>query len=943
MSLPSTWQAEAKNKMKSHASCQTPESLFQLQEREIQSGRFTKVVQLQVKEQDKGASLVDYIAEKRPEYKADDWDTKIKDGFVTVDCEVNTDPISTLGTDYFIEYVEHKSNKSIQTEPQAQDHDLSQPLDDRRVAAFLDRIYPAVESALIANTTSRALDVLDFAAGSSLLDEQGDRILYWKQLTVDLEKKKVLYPDWIRAKYVTGNIIHCAVTRNKERIYDIEYDDGAVIQGVKEDYIRLLDDPNDASGAGGGARNRNSSSTKRSNASAGQNGMTIVGSALAARLQEGVRVHARVMGRNGQVKYLPGRVVKVGKNLFDIECEGIRVETNLSVADLCIGLSAGQQVEARKPSKTWLHATGMSWNATGSVLAVSYGRLDITGWCDFPGALCMWNVFQTRRPPASNNNSNNDSEVAAASSLGPEVVLDHASCLMSVACHPLIPSVIAAGSFNGEIVLWDLTQSEGSPWYVSPIIEYAHKDAVIQVHWVYVQGDATSLSSWQVLSLGADGRVLFWSVLNKLQHPVRGYLMSKSRSKTSSSSSSSKRMYPVSHGASAAAISMSSSSSGASSSSLMSRPTWLIIGQEGGHLLRVQFARLFGNVVSSSSNSNVITAEMLRSLPPIEDVFPSLRLLSQPSLQTSNNSALHSYQQPQGHVGSVTAIDWSPFHRNLYLSVGSDGVVKLFHTLQPLPLFKVEPAATVPYANINYKNSNLNGYSSEQYLAGGGGKKSKVSSGAGSGDTGSVAVGLVSATAVKFSSIRPTVFAVALSDGRVCIYDLYRSELMTMASAQDTDAGNSSMSGGSSSQNRSALLPAQVLYVTSQMTVDAPASSQLDPASGAEGGVSPAYAARAGGGSGGNNGTAVAPVCVTGLAFNHKHRDVLAAVDWLGRAHVWRLSASLCTRKRDELSRWERVGRTSTGNGTGNDAADETESGVKPSGSEYKSVEKDGL
>lgn len=902
LTIASSWQAEQRNKMKTHASTQTPESLFQLQEREIQSGRFTKVVQLQVKEPEKGATLVDYIAEKRPEYKADDWDTKIKDGFVTVDCEVNTDPISTLDTDYFIEYVEQKANKSIQTESRLPTSNLDGPLDHPRVADFLSRVYPLLDEALVANETSHALDILDYHTGSSILDEHGDRVEYWRQLSVDLEKKKILYPDWNRAKYVTGTVVHCAITRNKERVYDIEYDDGAVLTGVKEDYIRLLDDPNDANG--GGAARASRTSRRGGNATGG----TATGAALASRLQEGVRVHARVVGRNGQAKYLPGRVVKVGRNLFDVEIEGGRVESGLAVADLCIGLSEGHHIEARKPTKTWLHATGVSWNATGSAVAVAYGRLDIAGWCEYPGALCLWNLFSRRSTAAA---------AGEAASPAPEHVLDHASCLMCVACHPLIPSVVAAGSFNGEVVLWDLAQQDQGPAYTSPIIEYAHKDAVVQLQWVYVQGDATSLASWQLLTLGADGRVLFWSVLNKLQHPLRGFLLTKSRASSKagggggSSSSSGKRQYPLSHGASAAALSGAASSSSSSSASAAAstvgvKPTWLIIGQEGGALVRVQVARLLGGGGGSGGTggggAGVITADYLRTLPAVDEVFPSLKSLSATGggdVASSSASLSSQFQQPQSHVGSVTAVDWSPFHRNLYLTAGSDGVVKLFHTLQPLPLQKLEPAATVPYQRDASSGGGKGGGGGSGSGRSGGKSSGKGSSGGGGGggsggaNGGGVdgsALGLVAVTAVRFSPIRPSVFAVALADGRIFLYDAYRSDLLATTHATDDGYSGAGSGGGGSST----LLPVQVLYVTAQMAAPTATSEAAAAAAAAAATTAPQGAA----------------VCVTALAFNPKHRDVLCATDWLGRVHMWRLPASLCTRKRDEVSRWERLGRT---------------------------------
>lgn len=46
-----------------------------------------------------------------------------------------------------------------------------------------------------------------------------------------------------------------------------------------------------------------------------------------------------------------------------------------------------------------LACTGVSWNATGSVIAVAYGRFDHSGWCNYRSALCLWNVFQSDFKP----------------------------------------------------------------------------------------------------------------------------------------------------------------------------------------------------------------------------------------------------------------------------------------------------------------------------------------------------------------------------------------------------------------------------------------------------------------------------------------------------------------------------------------------------------------
>ena len=70
---------------------------------------------------------------------------------------------------------------------------------------------------------------------------------------------------------------------------------------------------------------------------------------------------------------------------------------------------------------------------------MSYGRFDVTGWCDSPGALCVWNLRRADVDPGR-----------------PHVVMETSSCLQCVAFHPTKPNVVAAGSLDGEVMVWDL-------------------------------------------------------------------------------------------------------------------------------------------------------------------------------------------------------------------------------------------------------------------------------------------------------------------------------------------------------------------------------------------------------------------------------------------------------------------------------------------------------
>lgn len=75
------------------------------------------------------------------------------------------------------------------------------------------------------------------------------------------------------------------------------------------------------------------------------------------------------------------------------------------------------------------------------------------------------------------------------------------------------------------------------------------------------------------------------------------------------------------------------------------------------------------------------------------------------------------------HFGPVFSVDCSPYHRNLFLTCGTDATVRLYSMLQSKPLFSVEPAAGYLFR-------------------------------------------------VRWSPSRPLVFSVVTADGRLLIYDL---------------------------------------------------------------------------------------------------------------------------------------------------------------------------
>jgi len=81
----------------------------------------------------------------------------------------------------------------------------------------------------------------------------------------------------------------------------------------------------------------------------------------------------------------------------------------------------------------------ISWSPNGSTLAIGYGKHNHTSWCEHTSVVSIWCIFWW---DFSNEK--------------PNFNIDVGSCVTSLSFHPTNPSVLAGGTFNGEIYLWDV-------------------------------------------------------------------------------------------------------------------------------------------------------------------------------------------------------------------------------------------------------------------------------------------------------------------------------------------------------------------------------------------------------------------------------------------------------------------------------------------------------
>ncbi|KAM4662646.1 cytoplasmic dynein 2 intermediate chain 2 [Discoglossus pictus] len=259
----------------------------------------------------------------------------------------------------------------------------------------------------------------------------------------------------------------------------------------------------------------------------------------------------------------------------------------------------------------------------------------------------------------------------------PDVILDVPSSVMCLAFHPSQPSLIAGGLFNGELFVWDTGRADDPLIGRTGLTPDSHTDAVYQVHWLRDQAPGHKP---QVQSISSDGKILVWQMEKEEQLVlVDGFAL------VAQQIPSNTKLYK--HGRRDTAVGVTCLSSSHFD------PSLFIVGVEGGYLLKC----------SSAAQTPALTSTR-HSVP-----------LRAPAQFTFSP-----------HGGPVYSVACSPFHRNLFLSAGTDGHAHLYSMLQTKPLLSLQL--------------------SQKYLF-----------------------------SVRWSPVRPLVFAAASGEGEILLFDLSKS------------------------------------------------------------------------------------------------------------------------------------------------------------------------
>lgn len=276
--------------------------------------------------------------------------------------------------------------------------------------------------------------------------------------------------------------------------------------------------------------------------------------------------------------------------------------------------------------------TGLSWNCTGSVVAASFGQFEHENWCTHKTALCTWNL--DRRNVKEEK---------------PDTTIELPSCLMCLAFHPKNPAIIAGGTFNGEVMLWDLSREDDLLVASSGIDDDSHQEPVSKVYWI----TGSKGKKIYLISASSDGKILQWKIdrkAQKLQLKDGFMLMTQSLPR--------KMKVKGVRGDKEVGVTCITYNS--------EDKDMFLVGSEAGAIFKCSM-----HAQGNPAGSHIVSSVPLRS--PVTFTY-------------------------NPHHGPVYSVECSPFHRNAFVSAGMDQCIRLYSILQAQPVMTIEPGEGYIYS-----------------------------------------------------------------------------------------------------------------------------------------------------------------------------------------------------------------------------------------------------
>ncbi|XP_071040250.1 cytoplasmic dynein 2 intermediate chain 2 isoform X2 [Parasteatoda tepidariorum] len=217
----------------------------------------------------------------------------------------------------------------------------------------------------------------------------------------------------------------------------------------------------------------------------------------------------------------------------------------------------------------------------------------------------------------------------------PNMSLETDCCITCINFHPELPAIIVAGKLNGSLLLWDISKEDDPLLSSTETTTSNHREPITGIHWIPPYGKH---NRYEFVSCSLDGKILLWKFENGTLQPYDGFIILAKQLP---------RNFQIKARLSNAEVGITSLSINVEDSSIF------IIGIEGGGIFQCSFESKVPTLYSGASSVSLKN--------PINMGF-------------------------ERHKGQVTTVQFSPYSRNIFLSAGSDGELRIYSLLQPKPL-----------------------------------------------------------------------------------------------------------------------------------------------------------------------------------------------------------------------------------------------------------------
>lgn len=296
---------------------------------------------------------------------------------------------------------------------------------------------------------------------------------------------------------------------------------------------------------------------------------------------------------------------------------------------------------------------GVSWNRSGNMLAICYGRMDLKGTDQQTSCVGVWNLKRVFVQPGK-----------------PDHRLETSCSVVSVAFHPKHPAILVAGTYNGEVLAWNLGNAADETSI--PVLkgERAHREAVTGLEWT----KDPIHQDYKLVSCSSDGKVVLWKLKDldvDSLWPVASFNMVPNMD-------AAKQGLELAHRAQRA------KALGLTSLAFEKYGQGDEVAETGVFVVGTETGGVFKCLLNLAHVYDRVPKEIRFSAVPAPDVPMEMRC-----------PITFSYAP---HFGPVHAVAFSRLQRNVFASCGADGTIRIHNAQQVASHLSLEPSLCYAYS-----------------------------------------------------------------------------------------------------------------------------------------------------------------------------------------------------------------------------------------------------